>query len=72
MTHIIAWKNLTLKQLVSSENIFHKYADEIGVEMIPFKLMTYVKECAEYMAIDEVPKNLTKLNPHRIANMISY
>jgi len=45
-----------------AQDMVNKYADEIGVEMVPFKLMVYVEECAEYMPIDEVPEDLTKLN----------
>ncbi len=45
-----------------AQDMVNKYADEIGVEMVPFKLMVYVMELAEYMPIDEVPEDLTKLN----------
>jgi len=45
-----------------AQDMVNKYADEIGVEMVPFKLMVYVEERAEYMPIDEVPEDLTKLN----------
>jgi len=45
-----------------AQDMVNKYADEIGVKMVPFKVMVYVKERAEYMLIDEVPEDLTKLN----------
>ena len=45
-----------------AQDMVNKYADEIGVKMVPFKLMVYVEERAEYMPIDEVPEDLTKLN----------
>ncbi|MBC8255836.1 MAG: bifunctional sulfate adenylyltransferase/adenylylsulfate kinase [Candidatus Marinimicrobia bacterium] len=45
-----------------AQGMVNKYADEIGVKMVPFKLMVYVEERAEYMPIDEVPEELTKLN----------
>lgn len=45
-----------------AQELLSKYADEIGVTMVPFKLMVYVEERAEYMPVDEVPENLTKLN----------
>ncbi len=38
------------------------YADEIGVQMVPFKLMVYVKEKSEYMPIDKVPSEMTQMN----------
>ena len=45
-----------------AQELVEKYSDEIGIKMVPFKLMVYVKEKLEYMPINEVPNNLTKLN----------
>jgi len=45
-----------------AQEMVNKYADEIGVQMVPFKLMVYVEEKSEYMPIDEVPDDLTQLN----------
>ena len=45
-----------------AQELVQEYADEIGVQMVPFKLMVYVEEKSEYMPIDEVPKDLTQLN----------
>ena len=45
-----------------AQELLSKHADEIGVQMVPFKLLVYVEERAEYMPVDEVPENLTKLN----------
>jgi len=45
-----------------AQDMVNKYGDEIGVKMVPFKLMVYVEERAEYMPIDKVPEDLTKLN----------
>jgi sulfate adenylyltransferase len=45
-----------------AQKLVEKYADEIGVQMVPFKLMVYVEEKSEYMPIDEVPNDLTQLN----------
>ena len=45
-----------------AQEMVKKYADEIGVQMVPFKLMVYVEEKSEYMPIDEVPEDLTQLN----------
>ena len=45
-----------------AQDLVQKYAEEIGVEMVPFKLMVYVEERSEYMPIDKVPKGLTQLN----------
>ena len=45
-----------------AQAMVEKYADEIGVQMVPFKLMVYVKEKSKYMPVDKVPENLTRLN----------
>ena len=45
-----------------AQELLIKYQDEINIEMVPFKMMVYVKEKNEYMPINEVPKNLNSLN----------
>ena len=45
-----------------AQELLIKYQDEINIEMVPFKMMVYVKEKKEYMPIDEVPKDLNSLN----------
>ena len=45
-----------------AQDLFRKYEDEIGVEMVDFKHMVYVQEKAQYEPIDEVDKSLTILN----------
>ena len=45
-----------------AQELVEKYADEIGVTMVPFKLMVYVKEKSEYLPIDEVSDDLTQIN----------
>lgn len=39
-----------------------KYRDELGIEMVPFQMVVYVKERAEYLPVDEVEKGTTVLN----------
>ena len=39
-----------------------QYADEIGIEMVPFQAMVYVQERAQYVPINEVKDDETKLN----------
>ena len=57
-----------------AQDLLKKYSDEIGIEMVEFKMMVYVEEKAEYMPIDSVPKDLKKLNisgtelRHRLEN----
>ncbi|MEM1278342.1 MAG: bifunctional sulfate adenylyltransferase/adenylylsulfate kinase, partial [Pseudomonadota bacterium] len=45
-----------------AQDLFLKYQDEIGTEMVPFKHMVYVQERAEYQPADEVEKDATVLN----------
>ena len=45
-----------------AQELFAEYAEEIGVEMVPFKHMVYVQERAQYQPADEVEKGATVLN----------
>ncbi|MDA9008743.1 bifunctional sulfate adenylyltransferase/adenylylsulfate kinase [Alphaproteobacteria bacterium] len=45
-----------------AQDLFLKYQDEIGIEMVPFKHMVYVQERAEYQPADEVEDGATVLN----------
>ena len=45
-----------------AQDLFTEHADEIGIEMVPFKHMVYVQERAQYFPADEVEKDLTVLN----------
>ena len=37
-----------------AQELVRKYQDELGIEMIPFRMMVYVEDRAEYVPIDEV------------------
>lgn len=45
-----------------AQDLFKKYENEIGIEMVPFKHMVYVQERAQYEPADEVGDNVTVLN----------
>ena len=45
-----------------AQNLVKKYSKEIGVEMVPFQLMVFVKETSVFLPIDEVAKSQTYLN----------
>ena len=45
-----------------AQDMVTEYADEIGIEMVPFKHMVYVQERAEYEPADEVREGDTVLN----------
>ncbi|KAG8894927.1 Sulfate adenylyltransferase, partial [Tulasnella sp. 403] len=39
-----------------------KYQEELGIEMVPFQMMTYLPSTEEYQPVDEVPKGVETLN----------
>ena len=45
-----------------AQELLAKYADEIGVQMVPFQMMVYVEELAKYVPHDEVPEGARVLN----------
>ncbi|MEM9429865.1 MAG: bifunctional sulfate adenylyltransferase/adenylylsulfate kinase [Pseudomonadota bacterium] len=45
-----------------AQDLFKAHADEIGIEMVPFRHMVYVQERAQYEPADEVEKGMTVLN----------
>ena len=45
-----------------AQRLMREYADELGIEMVPFKMMVYVRERAEYVPSDEVREGETVLN----------
>ena len=45
-----------------AQELVTEHADEIGIEMVPFQAMVYVQERAQYVPINEVEDNETKLN----------
>ena len=45
-----------------AQDLFKKYEDEIGLEMVDFKHMVYVQEKAQYFPADEVPEGATVLD----------
>ncbi|MAN35486.1 MAG: adenylyltransferase [Candidatus Marinimicrobia bacterium] len=45
-----------------AQELLIKYEDEIGIKMVPFKMMVYVSEKNKYYEINNVPKNCKSLN----------
>ena len=45
-----------------AQELVAKYEDEIGIKMVPFKMQAFIKERAEYTAIEEVKENETAMN----------
>ncbi|MBI72630.1 MAG: adenylyltransferase [Candidatus Marinimicrobia bacterium] len=57
-----------------AQKIVSEHEDEIGIKMVPFKMMVYVKDVDKYMEIDKVPKKYKSLSisgtelRHRLEN----
>ncbi len=45
-----------------AQELLVKYEDELGIKMVPFKLMVYVEDRAEYQPIDEISKDTKTLS----------
>jgi sulfate adenylyltransferase len=45
-----------------AQNLLEKYQDEVGVKMVPFKMMVYLEDQDTYVPEDEVPKGSRVLN----------
>ncbi|MDH5434725.1 MAG: bifunctional sulfate adenylyltransferase/adenylylsulfate kinase [Gammaproteobacteria bacterium] len=45
-----------------AQELMECYKEELGIEMVPFQMMVYVEEKAEYQPIDSVSKDQTVLN----------
>ena len=40
-----------------AQDLLKEHEDELGIKMVPFKLMVYVEDRAEYRPIDDIPKD---------------
>ncbi len=45
-----------------AQNLFKEYEDEIGIKMVPFKMMVYVEDYDSYLPVDEVPEGVRTLS----------
>jgi sulfate adenylyltransferase len=46
----------------NAQELVARHADEVGIQMVPFKMMLYVKERAEYAPENEIEENESVLN----------
>lgn len=44
-----------------AQNLLRQHEEELGIKMVPFKLMVYVKDTGSYTATNEVPKDAETL-----------
>ncbi|KAG0799306.1 hypothetical protein G6F22_003359 [Rhizopus arrhizus] len=45
-----------------AQALIEKYKDEIGIEIVPFQMVTYCADADEYIPADEVPQGVKTLN----------
>ncbi|KAI1493196.1 putative sulfate adenylyltransferase [Biscogniauxia mediterranea] len=45
-----------------AQHAVEKYRDELGIEVVPFQMVTYLPDKDEYAPIDEIPKDTRTLN----------
>lgn len=45
-----------------AQDLLKKFEGELGIKMVPFKMMVYVEDRAEYRAVDEVPEGTRTLS----------
>ncbi len=45
-----------------AQDMVREHQDELGIEMVPFKMVTYVEDRDAYMTIDEVPEGMRTLS----------
>ncbi|WP_444994298.1 bifunctional sulfate adenylyltransferase/adenylylsulfate kinase [Aliikangiella sp. IMCC44359] len=45
-----------------AQNLMNEFKEELGIEMVPFQMMVYVEEKAEYQPVDEIKEGETVLN----------
>lgn len=45
--------------LYEAQELFSRHEDELGVTMLPFRMLVYVKEKDQYLPVDEIPEGVT-------------
>jgi sulfate adenylyltransferase len=45
--------------LYEAQELFASYEEELGVVMLPFRMLVYVKERDQYLPVDEIPEGVT-------------
>ena len=60
-----AWQKLKREDFYGpydAQDLVVKHQEELGIEMVPFKMMVYVQDRAQYVPVDEVKPEETQLN----------
>lgn len=45
--------------LYEAQDLLSRYQEELGVAMVPFRMLVYVKERDQYLPVDEIPEGVT-------------
>jgi sulfate adenylyltransferase len=45
--------------MYEAQELFKKHEDELGVKMVPFRLLVYVREQDQHVPVDEIPEGVT-------------
>ena len=45
-----------------AQEMLKQYEDELGIKMVPFKMMVYVEELDQYVPVDEFPDGMRSLS----------
>ncbi|KAK3996971.1 hypothetical protein QBC44DRAFT_317001 [Cladorrhinum sp. PSN332] len=45
-----------------AQHAVEKYRDELGIQVVPFQMMTYLPDTDDYAPVDEIPKGVRTLN----------
>jgi sulfate adenylyltransferase len=45
-----------------AQHAIEKYKDELGIEVVPFQMMTYLPDSDEYAPVDQIPQGVRTLN----------
>ncbi|KAK3311426.1 uncharacterized protein B0T15DRAFT_521449 [Chaetomium strumarium] len=45
-----------------AQHAVEKYRDELGIEVVPFQMMTYLPDTDEYAPVDQIPQGVRTLN----------
>ena len=53
---------MCIRDRYDAQEMLNEHSNELGINMIPFKQLVYVKEKKSFMGIDEVPKDSTTLS----------
>jgi len=55
-------KGTSFYGLYAAQDLLARHQEELGVAMVPFRMLVYVKEKDQYLPVDEIPEGVTTLS----------